>query len=290
MGQQMDEATASQPTRTDALDRRAMVRRLAAASAVAWAAPEMLATRRASAMAISGCSVTYDFDDGTLQGWVANNLRAAGWQVSAVHSLSGANSLWFGHAGAFNSLYPVRGEPSYRQGNHAQWGTVTSPPTTAASTDIVCFDIRLAIEATPAYDLLRLYIVQGAVRVPLWNKSQSGFAILDHPENRRGSQVEMLTTEGNWSHIEVTIGTPPAINLDNPVQFEFDFQTVDGNYNRTEGIYIDNINLPCGGGTGVSGGATRRSGELTLSAPVDSGFLPGYRPPPAATAPDRGAA
>ena len=104
----MAEAAASS-VESDAgtVDRRALLKRLAATSAVAWAAPEVLATRRASAAPLSGCYTDYDFDDGTLQGWTANNWRAAGWQVSSTHSFAGAYSAWFGHASAFNSLYPA---------------------------------------------------------------------------------------------------------------------------------------------------------------------------------------
>ena len=273
----MNEATAStdQPT-AHALDRRAMLRRLAATTAVAWAAPEVLATSRASAMALSGCYTDYDFDDGTLQGWTANNWRAAGWQVSSTHSFAGGYSAWFGHASAFNSLYPVRGEPSYRQGRRAQRGTLISPATTVAATDVVAFHIRLAIESSPSHDRFHLYIVQGSTRVQLWDKSQGGFAVIDHPEGA-STNWDLFTTQGSWASIEVTIGTPAGIVLDDPVQFEFDFQTVDGLYNRTEGIYLDNIMLPCSGAaTGAQGG----------SATLDSGFPPGYQPPPAAPIPE----
>lgn len=280
----MSEAAASRiETDTSALNRRAVLRRLAATSAVAWAAPEVLATKRASAAALSGCYTEFDFDDGTLQGWLANNARAAGWQVSSVHSYTGGFSAWFGHATAHNSLYPVLGEPSYRQGRHPQRGTLTSAPGNVAATDVVCFNVRLAIESATNFDVFRFWIVQGAARVQLWDKTQGGFTVIDHPEDPSGP-YDLYTTEAGWNHYEITIGTPPAIDLNSPVQFEFDFQTVDGFFNRTEGIYLDNIVLPCSGvatGTAGTGIPNPRKNRSTLEAPANSGFLPGYQPPPA---------
>lgn len=112
--------------------------------------------------------------------------------------------------------------------------------TTASATDLICFQVRLAIESATQYDILRFFIVQGATRVQLWDKHQPGFTVIDHPQNP-GPQWDLYTTNGNWVEVDVTVGTPPGINLANPVQFKFDFQTVDAQYNRTEGIYLDNI-------------------------------------------------
>jgi hypothetical protein len=271
------------------MDRRTMLRRLAANGAVAWVAPEILATKRASAMALSGCYIDYNFDDGTLQGWTENGTGPARWQPSSLHTFSGSHSAWFGRTGTTDSLHPVAGQPSYNHPNRRGRATMTSPPTTASATDVVCFQVRLAIENSAQYDRFRFYIVQGATRVQLWDKHQPGFTVIDHPQNP-GSQWDLYTTNGAWVEIDVTIGTPPGINLANPVQFEFDFQTVDRQYNRTEGIYLDNIMLPCGVAAPPATTASRResgSGSgLSLNSPASSGFQPGYRPPPKVPAPD----
>ncbi len=273
------------------MDRRTALRRLAATSAVAWVAPQVVATDRASAMAQSGCYTEYNFDDGTLQGWTENGAGSARWQVSGLHSFSGAYSLWFGRAGTSDSLHPIVGQPSYRRGSQTSRSTITSPSTAAASTDVICFQVRLAIESATQYDRFRLFIVQGGTRVELWNKHQPGFTLQDHPENS-GAQWDMYTTQGQWVEVNVPVGTPPGVNLANPVNFEFDFQTVDGAYNRTEGVYLDNIMLPCGGGAagvvatlGRSLASEGGSSGLELAPPLQSGFPPGYRPPAAAPAP-----
>lgn len=271
------DASTSEPTSSRSIDRRAMLRRLAATGAVAWAAPEVLATKRASAMALSGCYVDYDFDDGTLQGWTVNGTGPARWQLSSLHTFSGSNSIWFGRAGTTSSLHPVAGQPSYHRSSRTSRGTLTSPATTASATDIICFHVRLAIENAVEYDTFRFSIVQGSTRVQLWDKHVPGFTVIDHPEDP-DTEWDLYTTEGNWVEVDVTVGTPPGINLDNPVQFEFDFQTVDSRYNRTEGIYLDNIMLPCGETVGAPAASSGGSG-LSLDAPIESDFQPGYKPP-----------
>ena len=277
----MAEAAASS-VESDAgtVDRRALLKRLAATSAVAWAAPEVLATRRASAAPLSGCYTDYDFDDGTFQGWTVSNGSGAGWQISSLHPNSGGYSAWFGRAGTSNSRHPIRGEPSFRYRSRSVRGTLTSPATLASSTDIVCFEVRLAIESAPQYDVFRFFIVQGGTRRELWTKSDGPFSVIDHPENP-GQPWDLLTSNGSYAHVEVLIGTPSGIDLSNPVQFEFDFQSVDGNYNRTEGIYLDNILLPCGA---AAPGPASSSPTLSLPSATSND---GYVPPPTAPTPEQ---
>ena len=263
-----------------------MLRRLAATGAVAWAAPEILATKRASAMALSGCYIDYDFDDGTLQGWTTSGSGPAQWQVSSLHAYAGSHSVWFGRAGTTSSLHPVAGQPSFHRNNRTSSGTLVSPLTTATSTDVICFHVRLAIENATQYDVFRLFILQNGTRAQLWDKHQPGFSVIDHPQNP-GTQWDLYTTNGGWVQVDVPIGTPPGIDLDDPVQFEFDFQTVDANYNRTEGIYLDNIMIPCGTTTGsvlLSNETQRSSGAgLDMEQPVraaqNGGGPPQLAPP-----------
>ena len=64
MEQPNNEASASSRGRAahDGVDRRTMLRRLAATSAVAWVAPQVIATDRASAMAQSGKIMSHSVD------------------------------------------------------------------------------------------------------------------------------------------------------------------------------------------------------------------------------------
>lgn len=260
-----------------------MLRRLAATSAAAWVAPQVIVTERASAMAASGCFIEYNFDDGTSQGWLINSQGPARWQISSLHAVSGAHAMWFGRANSSDSLHPVPGQPSYRNNGNAQ-STLTSPPSSASASDVVSFQVRLAIENSPQFDIFRLFIVQGGTRVELWNKHQGGFTVIDHPENP-GTAFDLYTTNGSWVEISVPIGTPAGIDLTQPVNFEFDFQAVDRLYNRTEGIYLDNIMIPCPTGTAGAASAVGRSlasqssSGLELSPPLESGYPAGYRPP-----------
>ncbi len=280
----MSEAAASQHTETaPTIGRRAVVRRLLVTSAVTWAAPEVLATRRASATAHSGCSTEFDFDDGTLQGWVVNSNGPVRWRISSLHSSSGLYSVWFGRAGSSDSLHPVVGQPSYFRRRRASSATLTSPVTNASSSDAVHFRLRMAIENAVQYDVFRLFIVQGATRVQLWDKHQAGLTVIDHPEDP-AAPFDLYTSFGEWVDITAPIGAPPGIDLSQPVQFEFDFQTVDDQRQRTEGIYLDNIMLPCAANLSAPA-TTSTTSTSTLRVPLESGYLPGYRPPPQLAAP-----
>lgn len=278
-------APSPDPASTDLLGRRALVRRLAGTAAVAWAAPAVVGVSRASAMTLSGCVTVYDFDDGSLQGWVENGTGRANWQVSSQASSSGSNSVWFGRAGSSDSLHPVVGAPSYHRGTSR--GTLTSPSVTVSSTDMISFDVRLAIEDDSQYDTFRLYIVQDGDRALLWDKSQGGFTVIPHPQNPN-APWDLYTTSGAFSTQTLTIGNPTGIDLSEPLQFEFDFQTVDGSYNRTEGIFLDNITLPCSPASlTVTAGASGFGAHTASVGMAVNGYLPGYVPPPASTAPER---
>lgn len=238
----MDNATPQQGSSSALLDRRSVLRRLTGTAAAVWVAPSVLSISRASAATGSGCSTITAFDDGSLQGWRVQGRGPASWQVTTQQSMSGNHSVWFGMAGSANSLFPTQGAPSY--GNGRSSGTLTSPVTTATATDVISFDVRLAIESAAQYDVFRLFIVQGPQRQLLWDKSMGGFATGPHPEDTN-APWHLLHSGGGWTPQSITIGAPNGIDLAQPVHFEFDFQTVDRYYNRTEGIFLDNIMLPC---------------------------------------------
>jgi hypothetical protein len=224
--------------------RRELLARLGAASAVAWTAPAIVGTSRAVA-AGSACPVVYSWEDNTLQGWTVTTYggSSAQWQLSSTAASSGSRSMWFGTAGSTNSLHPTVGAASYSGGTPR--GALTSPAVTVTATDTISFKLRLAIENHASYDRFALNIVQGTKRRELWNKHAGGFAVVPHPENP-GAIYDLFTTNGAFVTITVTVGNPGGgINLANPVRFEFDFQGGDGNYNRTEGIFIDGLSLPC---------------------------------------------
>ncbi len=278
----MDNATPSSGSSSAVLDRRSVLRRLTGTAAAAWAAPSVLSISRASAATSSGCSNITAFDDGTLQGWSVTGSGAASWQVTTLQSMTGKHAVWFGNATTRDSLHPTINAASYSGGRSS--GTLTSATTTVASTDVISFDIRLAIESAPSYDVLRLFIVQGRRRRELWNKTMGGFPVLPHPENPQ-AQWDLLSTQGAWFTQSATVGTPAGIDLAKPVQFEFDFQTVDQYYNRTEGVFLDNITLPCS----PANLATVPLGPSRTSNGVGMPGLPantvGWEPPGQLTAP-----
>ncbi|MGI9621483.1 MAG: hypothetical protein ACR2PK_01505 [Acidimicrobiales bacterium] len=294
----MDEVSASttEPTPSASMDRRAMLRRLAATGAVAWAAPEILATRKASAMALSGCFTEYTFEGG-MEGWTVNGGGGpVRWRRSSYTSFTGSTSMWFGRRNSRDSEYPVMGQDSYNFRNRASRGTLTSPATTISTGDVMQFHVRLAIESAAQYDLFTLYIVQGGDRFEIWSKDYGGFTDIPHPQQPGGPWRLYTTSQGmpnpdpdapGWVAQTVSLSGLTGIDYTMPVQFEFDFQTVDGLYNRTEGIYLDSIMLPCAAPLAPSApvaavgrtAANEVNTGLSVEPPLQSSYLPGYRPP-----------
>lgn len=188
----------------------------------------------------SSCSAMHGFEDGTFQGWTVTGSGPATWHVVSSASSAGNNSVWLGSMGSADSLHPSLGADSYSGPDSSR--ELTSPLVHAMDTDVVSFDIRLAIEQTPARDTFDLFVMQGASRFRLWRKGDGGFPVLPHPEN---AARNMSTTSGAFFSISVPVGTPGAgIDLANPVQFVFEFSGDDA-LNRTEGIFLDQIEIPC---------------------------------------------
>lgn len=271
------------------VDRRRVLRRLAGLTALTFAAPQIVATRHAAAQTLSGCFVTYDFDDGTLQGWTTNGTGQARWRLDNLHPNSGTGSVWFGRAGTSNSLHPIVGERSYAV-NSASRAQLVSPPMSLSSTDIVAFSVRLAIENHPSYDAFTLNIVQGNTRRTLWTKASGLFTVIDHPEAPWQNTYQLFTTFGGYAQQNVTIGSPQGIDLAQPVRLEFDMQVVDTLYNRTEGIYLDDIVVPCSAVTPAGAPSARSSiaGEQPWTPPPEITAEPREIPePPPGVRPSR---
>ena len=258
------------------IDRRRILRRLAGLTALTFTAPQIVATRHAAAQTLSGCFVTYDFDDGSLQGWTANGNGQARWRLDSLHPNSGSGAVWFGRANTSNSLHPIVGERSYAV-NAASRAQLVSPPLTLSSTDIVAFSVRLAIENHPSYDRFDLNIVQDGIRRTLWTKASGLFTVINHPEAPWQSTYGLFTTFGGYSQQSVTIGTPQGIDLSRPVRLEFDVQVLDTLFNRTEGIYLDDVVVPCSAVTPAGAAAAGRG----------SADEQRWTPSPDATAPER---
>ncbi len=198
------------------LDRRAFVRRTAAASATAWVAPSIISTTPVAAAVgscVSGVSLC-DFSTG-LDGWVIDNNFGPGrpglWTHNAEAS-RGSGSLHYGRGTSGN----------YRTRNRRNSGAITSPSfdMPASGSNTVRFSVFREVETWPTsvFDVLRLSILGTATNQVLWSAGSDG-----------GTGGVFVT---------ITVNLPATFDGDT-VQFRFDFDTVDGLYNNFEGIYID---------------------------------------------------
>lgn len=201
--------------------REALVAGTAAATA-AWVAPSIT---KVDSVAASQPSCKFDFTAG-LGGWTIDNStpprqRPGLWGRSTARSFSGTQSLHYGRGIGGNYYYGPLLNP------RSNAGQVTSElitlPSSAAQL-AVSFRVWMATEDTPPYDTL-------------------SFSILDTlPPGNQVLWSSALSTGGAWSLISLMI---PAGYAGHAVQFRFTFDTIDGIANTFEGVYLDNVYLPC---------------------------------------------
>lgn len=170
--------------------------------------------------------VSYNFDDGSLQGWVVtvnpqHTSTLVKWQVDAERAVSAPKSLYFGNPAASPRDYS---DPSY-----SVRGTVTSPDITlpaAASAGKLCVEFKMFkdTEASGKYDLLKLQVVEGATTTDLW---ASGF------------DADKGITSGAFRSYAVDL----SASAGKTVKLAFAFDSIDSLINTKEGVYLDDIRV-----------------------------------------------
>ena len=225
----MTGARAPSPVIPSTMGRRAFLGRTAAVGAAAWAAPVVISLDPVAA-AVGSCSgvTVCEFSSG-LEGWTIDNS----WG-------SGVNGLWRHNSEASRdggSLHYGRGTTgNFRTSNNRNSGRVLSPafelPGTGPNT--VRFSVWREVEVQdPGFDRFRLLIL-GSSTSTLYQVSSIG------------------DTSGFESY---TITIPSSFN-GQTVQFQFDFDTIDGLYNNHEGIYVGRFEVtacpPAGAGAGAA--------------------------------------
>lgn len=224
----------------------------AAAGGVAWTTPFIVDLGFKPAAAASGDNYTWEFD-GTLDGWTVTN------------PLGGSNPvIWSPSSGGVR--YGTGS--SYATGNSRNAGRLTSPtfevPTSGAVLEVT-FDITFEFEQDNNYDRLFLYWRQGASRSLLWAKAS--LIGLPGVSTYTASGWPVMTSSGSVVGVTVNVASLAG----QTGQLEFDFDTMDGSYNRYDGILIDNVSAPA---TAPPSGAARMAyGVLMVPRPED--------PPPA---------
>ncbi len=140
------------------------------------------------------------------------------WNFSSARSVSGGVSLYFGDP---TSL-------TYANGKQVA-GTATLPPLpvpkTAGVNPTASFWLWMDTEASAGYDMLTVNVLDGAATVPLWN-----------------SDPMLSTTHGSWQRVTLDVSAWAGQS----VTLQFAFDSIDGNVNAFEGVYIDEVEISTG--------------------------------------------
>ena len=216
MGTQDQGAEAQRKPRRS--DRRSFVTKTAAATGAIWTAPIVLGMLEpvAAATPSNGCPFTFCFDDGTTEGWVIDNGAGAGnglWNVNNSRSVSPTSSLHYGTGFGGN----------YDTGTRNA-GTVTSPSfVVPASGGALSFDIWREVE------------VFGS---GTWDE----FSVSILPS---GTVEYAVSRDGGTGGLFEPISIDLAAYAGTSIQVVFAFDTGDAQFNNFEGIYVDNVMIPC---------------------------------------------
>ena len=198
--------------------RRGFVKKSLVASGIAWTAPIVLSMNEpvAAATGSGGCPFTFCFDDGTTEGWTIDNSAGSGdglWQVNNGRSTSPTFSLHYGNGvgGTYNT-------------NGINSGTVTSPSidVPAAGGDLT-FNILRDVE----------FFATG-----FWDR----FSVTILPTN---TTIYTTGPDGGTGGVFEPVSLDLGAFAGTTIQIVFAFDTLDANFNDHEGIWIDDVTVPC---------------------------------------------
>ena len=187
------------------------------------------------------------FDSATTEGWTIDNSAGAGrglWQLDNGRSVSPSYSLHFGKGVGGN----------YRTGRRTA-GTVTSPTITLAPEGTVEleFDVWREVETYPdgEWDEFAVTIASSGSSTVVYSRASDG------------------GTNGVFEHVVIDVSAWAGQS----VEIVLSFDSKDRNFNRYEGVWVDNITVP------VAKGGRSTSLPNVRGASVPDGFFPD-RPEP----------
>lgn len=156
--------------------------------------------------------ISWKFDDGTLQGWLADNSSdKVGWTLSELQAASKPNALYYGH----------NKDQSYLGQGGPHTGTISSPsilmPTAGAIS--ISFQLYLDVEFSADKDMLDLNALdETGTKYPLWHKTAST------------PQKEFVEVQADLSEFSGQV-----------IKLQFVFNTVDGFENTGLGVFVDDV-------------------------------------------------
>jgi len=173
---------------------------------------------------------SYDFDNGTLQGWAlpaADKIGPWTWQSVAIpeRATSGTNAMYFGN--------PLAVPPTYDAAGVQVAGVALSPqfrlPQTGTAT--LRFNVFLDAEPDIGFDNLWIEVQSGTDRIAIWDKTDLGgvptFGFV-------AAEADLTPYKGKLIALRVH------------------FDSTDGTFNTFEGPYLDDVHVDTACTTGGS--------------------------------------
>ena len=208
------------PRATVDLRRRRVIQQSLVAAGVAWTVPVVSTIfEPVAAAAGSTCPYTFCFDSGTTEGWTIDNTAGNGnglWQVNNGRSVSSAFSLHYGNGVGGN----------YNTGG-TNAGTVTSAaigvPTGGGN---LTFDVWRQVETYGS---------------GTWDE----FAVTAVPTTGAPAVLYAVSRDGGTGGVWVPISLSLNAYGGQNIQIVFSFDTKDAINNNFEGIWVDNVTVPC---------------------------------------------
>jgi len=215
--------------RSLAVSRRTLLRRAAIGGAVAWTAP-VITTFMDPVAAAAGslsCPAVYCFDDGTTQGWTIDNSAGPGgtglWNVDNSRSVSTSYSLHYGRGSG--SDYAVGGRHS---------GSVTSPSIVLPSSGTMNLEFEVWREVETS------------------THGEDAFEVSILPS---GDLLYSVAADGGTGGVFESISIDLSAYAGDTVEIVFSFDTGDGANNNFEGVYVDDVSIPCSTAPAAPGAA-----------------------------------
>lgn len=228
--------------RPEGVSRRTLLRRAAVGGAVAWTAPVVTTFHHpvAAAAGSLSCPAVYCFDDGTTEGWTIDNTAGPGqdglWNVDNSRSTSPSYSLHYGRGSS--SDYDIGGRHS---------GTVTSPSITLPSSGTMDLELEVWRE----------------VEVSIHGEDAFTVSILPS-----GDLLYSVAADGGTGGVFESISLDLSAYAGDTVQIVFSFDTGDGQNNGFEGVYVDDVSIPCSTPPAAAGGPpAARTGFFPAGGP-----------------------
>ena len=156
----------------------------------------------------------FQFDDGNLAGWLADNSSdKVGWTLSEARSVSFPAALYYGNVKS----------ATYEAPEGASAGTITSQPIALPTAGVITLGLHVFLDVEPSSSRDKLFvyaITTDGQKLPMWHKTEASI------------QLGFVEVQADLTELTGQV-----------VKIQLSFDTVDGNNNATEGVYVDDVTI-----------------------------------------------